>query len=219
MNIRMSNERTIIAIVQDAMSLLMIPGGSIAGLTIENLFSSRAKAAREILLEELRSGRTTLDDAEVEETVAILERYLRAAKEGTARLNLRLMAKVIAGQKESRALTASEFLYYADMLASLRRDEIILLATIYKTWASHEGYVPPNEAHRMISALSEAQNQLIPSVFSDTDMFIATAGAITRTGLLIGSPGDGLTLFKPSPLMDKLYALAPFEAALSAETA
>jgi hypothetical protein len=212
----MNGERAVVAVVQDAMSLMVIPGGSIAGLAIETVFRKRAEAARDIILEEIRQGRKTINDIEVEEAVAILERYLRAAKEGAARLNLRLMAKVIAGQKESQTLTASEFLYHAEILASLRREEILLLATMYKHSQSPE-IQAKKEEERGGAAMTVAMDELVPSIFKNKDEFRATAGATMRTGLMIGASGWGSIVFSTSPLMEKLYKLAPFEAALAAE--
>jgi len=41
------------------------------------------------------------------------------------------MAKVIAGQAHRGNLLADEFLYHADMLASLRREGVLVLGTLY----------------------------------------------------------------------------------------
>jgi hypothetical protein len=172
--------------------------------------------AREILIDELSQGRTTIDDiAEADELAAILYRYGRAAQEGAARLNLRLMAKVIAGQKESRTLTANEFLYHAEILASLRREEIVLLSTLYRHWKA----IPDEESKRTDAAQKDALNELVPGMFNSRDEFMATAGAITRTGLVIGTSVFSGTADRPSPLFDKLYTLAPFEGALAREGA
>lgn len=69
------------------------------------------------------------DPGETDEFVAILYRYLSKAQEGAACLNLRLMARVVREQLEGPGLYASEFLRYSELLASLTREEVILLAT------------------------------------------------------------------------------------------
>jgi hypothetical protein len=166
--------------------------------------------ARDILLDEIRSGTKTLGDAEVEEAAAIFYRYMRAAQEGGARLNLRLMAKVIAGQAHRGNLLADEFLYYADMLASLRREEILALGTLYRHWKSDA------RVDAAGAALSGAKAELIPKVFRDNEEFLATLGAAARTGLVTYISGFD-RVYMVSPLMDRLYALAPFEEALKAE--
>ncbi|MGI4807500.1 MAG: hypothetical protein ACRYF2_05255 [Janthinobacterium lividum] len=112
--------------------------GNLAGagfaIAAQHLLRRRVEWARDILLDELRQGEKTLSDLEVEEVVAVLLRYARAAQEGTARLNLRLMAKVIAGQVERGVLYADEFLRNADLIAGLKREEVILLGTIHRHW-------------------------------------------------------------------------------------
>jgi hypothetical protein len=69
--------------------------GHLFGLAIEQLLRRRNEAARKVLLDELRHGSRTIDRDEMEEAIAIFNRYARAAVEGAARLNLRLMARVI----------------------------------------------------------------------------------------------------------------------------
>jgi hypothetical protein len=46
------------------------------------------------------------------------------------------MAKMIAGQAHRGNLLNDEFLYYADMLASLRREEVLVLGRLYRHWQS-----------------------------------------------------------------------------------
>lgn len=52
-----------------------------------------------------------------------------------ARLNLRLLAKMIAGQSAIPPLYADEFLAWADVLASLRRDQVMLLGAVVRHYA------------------------------------------------------------------------------------
>jgi hypothetical protein len=198
------------AAVADIMNFVKLPIGSLLGVAIDALLGRRAEVARTILLDEIGSGTKTLADAEVEEAAAIFYRYMRAAQEGGARLNLRLMAKVIAGQAHRGNLIADEFLYYADMLASLRREEIFAIATLYRHWQTD----PCVKAAGTVLSASKAE--LIPKVFQDEEEFLAALGAATRTGLVTYISGLD-RVYMVSPLMDRLYALAPFEAALEAE--
>jgi hypothetical protein len=48
-------------------------------------------------------------------------KYLTAAREATARRNLRLMARIVRGQAATRALDAEEFLRLSSMIAALKR--------------------------------------------------------------------------------------------------
>jgi len=121
------------SIISDIMGYYMIPGGSTVSAMVQQVFKKRLDAAREILMEEMRNGDKDMwDAAELEEIAAIIYRYGRAAHEGVAKTNLRLLAQVIAGRNFSEPLTADKFLYYADILSSLKLEEITLLGIIVR---------------------------------------------------------------------------------------
>lgn len=210
------------ALVGDGFGLKGWVMGNLAGAGIaiaaQQLQHRRLERARDILLDELRQGDRTLTDPEVEETVAVLLRYGRAAQEGAARLNLRLMAKIIAGQAQGEVLYADEFLRHADVIASLRREEVILLGTVHRHWNAVD--VPSLERGRRQQVTRDrAHADLVPVPFRDEDDFYATAEAVTRTALLRTADGveDDYMLFQPTRLLDELCDLAPFEAAVRAE--
>ena len=208
-------------IVADAMTGFASGGagttGAVAGIILSELLHKRLETARDVLLDELRSGDKKLAEAsEVDEIVAILERYARAAREGAARLNLRLMAKVIAGQAHRGNLIADEFLYYADILASLRQEEIILIATLHRQRYSTE-VAETDGGARAYKAQTLTRDKLVPGLFPSEKQFMATLGSTTRTGLVIGSSAIGTMVYQTSPLMDTLETLAPFREALEAE--
>jgi hypothetical protein len=125
------------AFVSDAFELTGTHGGSVAGAAIARYFRRRTEQARDILFEELRQANIRDTQAPSEDdAIAVIVRYLRAAHEGAARLNLRLLAKAIAGKLRTGDLVADEFLQYAEALGSLSRDEIIVIAAVYKVWAT-----------------------------------------------------------------------------------
>jgi hypothetical protein len=114
-----------------------VPVAGVFKVAIQKVFKKRLDAAREILLEEMKQGDKTLfDAAELEEVAATIYRYARAAQEGAARINLRLMAQVISGKNFSEMLTADKFLYYADIISSLRMEEIKLLGIMIREKAT-----------------------------------------------------------------------------------
>jgi hypothetical protein len=125
------------SIVADIMDAHFIPGGSTVSVAIQQVFKKRLDAAREILLQEIADGQIDMSDAgELEEIAAIIYRYGRAAQEGAAKANLRLLAQVIAGKNSSITLTADRFLYYADVISSLKVDEIKLLGIMVREKAT-----------------------------------------------------------------------------------
>ncbi len=176
---------------------------------------NRLRAAAEIVIDELKSGRGTPETLDLDATAAMLFRYMRAAQEGAARSNLRLMAKIISGQRQNQTLTADAFLHHAEILAHLRREELILLGTLCRYWQDEAR--ESDNAKRMSLATASAKMELIPSVFANDDEFIGTMAAITRTGLLIPGSAWGTLVCSISPLVHRLNEMAPFEAALGLE--
>jgi len=170
----------------------------------------RLERARDILLQQIRQGNADLSDVgSDEEVVAVLYRYTRAAQEGAARLNLRLMAKVIAGQVAVGPLYADEFLRWASVLEGLSREEVMRLAATYRQQDAH----PDDPGARKRATKAE----LVPSVFSTEEEFYAAGGALTRTGLLSATPGWGEMVFKGTPQLERLVRLASLDAAIQEE--
>lgn len=194
--------------------------GAGLGLVAQRILRRRTEAARDILLDELRRGEKDLSAPEVDEVVAVLLRYGRAAQEGAARLNLRLMAKVIVGQAWLGSLYADEFLRHAEMLASLRREEVIYLGALHRHWSSLENPRADSDEDRMREASRRMTVELVPHPFPNAEELHASAAAIVRTGMLRGtiSSGGG-TIYKPTRLMVRLCELASFEEAVKAEPA
>lgn len=190
------------AAAADLASLVSVPGassiGAVATSVLDGLKKKRIERAREIMIAELKAGHVTLDSSnvqELEESVAILQRYLRAAEEGAARPNLRLLAAVFAGQIHERSFAADDFLYFADMLASLRRDEVILLATILRTSARHPDK-PGADSSTRLAANTVARSELVPRIFEDNDHFNAVGNSLQRTGLILAT---SVSITSPAP--------------------
>lgn len=182
------------------------------------LHEKRINDASEILLEEIRKGHSSILEADdVYSFVAITERYFRAAQEGAARLNLRLMAKVIANQKLNGNLSADEFLYHADILASLRVNEIILLGKFHVRYKEAQAENLQDFASARI-ATQNVLKELIPDPFENEKEIMATAHAVTRTGLLLPHPGAvGGPTFEPTVLLEKLISAVNMEEAIDIE--
>jgi hypothetical protein len=143
--------------------------------TVKKLSRRRMEAARDIMVEEVRLGTKSLDDAaQLEEIVACMLRYGRAAEEGAARLNLRLMAAVLNGLVATRPLYASEFLRFSKILSELRRDECLFLAVLIK-----ESNISEAEA-----VWNRARQFLVPQIFQTEELMKGCALGLLRTGLL-----------------------------------
>ena len=131
-------------------------------------------------------------------------------------MNLRLIAKVIAGQAHIGNLVTDEFLYYADVLGLLKREEAILIATLQR----HSHSAPAtlaDEGGRAGEAQDAAIGELVPCLYSSEKHFKAVASATTRTGLIIAQSAIGAMVYEITPLLEHLMSLVPFEDALREE--
>lgn len=197
--------------------------GAFAAKTFDMLLKGRCKRAQDVMVAELKSGAAKIDESDLEDTAAVLYRYLRAAEEGAARLNLRLLAAVFAGQAREGLIVADDFLYFADMLASLREDEIRLLGTLLRTTAAHPDKPKGSgraDSSARLAATTAARSELVPRVFEDSETFDAVANSLQRTGLVLATPinqysAGVATQYKPTRLLYRLNALAEIEGVLA----
>ncbi len=208
------------AIAEDVFSSLQIPGGSTVSQLLQGIFRKKAEEAREILLDEIKNGCSPA--LAEDEVVYITYRYLRAAQEGAARINLRLLAQIIAGDTAITSLTADRFLYYSDIIASLTIDEIKLLGMMLRdgatSWSAGHGW-------RIDKGIRDG--------FSD-EKTEALLQSMLRTGLVILSQEISVdnemdwkisrqydariyTSYHLTPLMEELAKFVSFEAALDKE--
>lgn len=211
------------AVVGDVFGAKQWVAGNLAGYgiaqAVQHLMQRRTTTARDILLDEIRRGEKLLSTREVDESVAVLLRYGRAAQEGAARLNLRLMAKVIAGQAQQSALYADEFLRHADVIAGLRREEVILLGALQRYWNAPETQAMADDDERMSAVYRLLETELIPEPFADVSELAAMQSAVLRTGFLSGVPTFGGAIYRPTRAFERLCRLVSLDAALKAEPA
>jgi len=205
--------------IADILGAFQIPGastlGMLSGAAIEELLAKRVENARKIIIEELAHARRPLEDVhERDEIVAIVYRYLDAARQGAARLNLRLLAKVASGQVEREEIRADVFLRHAEMLSSLAREEVIFLATLHRHFAQAH-------ARDNIAVYREVEEAIVAAVGCERGEVKAIAAALQRTGMLmpihphlVGGAGYYV---EPSQALCRVIALASFEDALRDE--
>lgn len=135
-----------------------------------------------------------------------------------ARLNLRLFAAVAAGQIARGGSAVDEFLGWADILATLRREELILLATLHRI---EQAKPPPGSGPSAFSdpARAALTRALVPDPFASAGDVAAAADACTRTGLVVVTrrPADPPLVFRTTPCLAALLALASIEGVLGRE--
>jgi len=210
------------AIVGDVFDIEHWPMANLSGaglaIAVGQLLRSRSERGRDILLEEVRHGEKSLGPADLDHAVAALLRYVRASREGAARLNLRLMAKVIADQAYQGDLYADKFLRYADVLAGLRREEVILLGALQRHWSNSDLLRVP-EQDRMSEARRRISTELVPMPFPDEVELAAAESAILRTGFVASSSVFGGVVYQPTRSFMRLCSFVSFDATLRAEPA
>ena len=137
---------------------------------------------------------------------------------------MRLMAKVMRGQAVSGSMYASDFLAYADILSTLRREEVVYLATLLRftkegTRLSKGSDTDETYGVEQSVAIQLSRTLVGSDFFKDHAALNACILAVQRTGLIrhVTWMGDGSNIYAASVHLEKLGELAQFESALSEE--
>lgn len=192
------------AIVEDVLHALHLPGGRTLGALVEREIKERNKQTFEILLEEMQKGRdegVTFEENDAHDFVQMVLRLSDAAEKGTARRNLRLLAQVIVGLKRNRLFQFDNFQRWATVLETLTRDEILVLGAIYRL-IGREG-----------DPWSLVKEELVPNTFKTQEELEAVCASLMRSGLIIPVSAFGGLAYKFSPSIKQLGALAEIELA------
>lgn len=204
-------EKSVIkVIIDEAFAVLNIPGAAAASEILNKILEKKAKEAKEILFEELRNGAGIWENED--EVVYIIHRYLRSAQEGSARLNLRLLAQSISGAYINK-ITANKFLYYADLIASLRNEEIIIIGSYYKNFKDKDF----KDGDVFTQSMDAIKAELIPQLFETEDHLKTYSGALLRTGLIQAVSAWGGLIYKPTYLLFEIANMISIEEALTKE--
>jgi len=200
------------AVVSDPIGLF-IPGGATASTLLMGYFERRHEQAREIVLAEMRAGNIDQTEAASEDdAIAITLMILKAARDGRARINLRLLAKAFVGLARRDFLAADELLAHADIPASLSRDEIIVIATVYRY------YLMGNDQNRNRGDYwLLAKGNLAKHEMELEDRVQAVAGRAQRSGLVAAVSAFDAVAYRVTPLLRDLVKLVDVDDALRRE--
>ena len=187
-----------ISIFTDILSLCGIPTGT-AEAIYDSIKQKRREEALSSLFAEIRQG--NFSNVDKSEFIGIIAKYQRDALEGTAKNNLKLMAKLITGLNNSNQLTISNFQKFSRILADLTQDEICLLSDLYR-----EIIANPTKDRKDI--LSEVSSHRIYILYS-----------LLRTGFFVPyDPQNGsisitsnIPQYTTSPLLDELFSYYSWE--------
>jgi len=181
------------------------------------VLNRRIQEKRKILLEELSSADASMLYAITEdELLACIYQFDIAAMKGAAVYKLRLMARVLRGQVEAGPLVADEFFSNSEMIASLRQEEIKLVATLHRVWNENSGVADFSE--RMTQTMISVYGELVPKVFASIDAMNSVAVAVQRTGLIVytgiltsGDVPENLVMLRTTARMVEFAQLARIE--------
>jgi hypothetical protein len=174
------------AIVGEVLSALQIPGGGFFGT-----------------------------DSGTDPFIEIIYRFSKAAADGAARDNLRLLAQVIAGLKKNKALEPDKFRKWANTLEQLTRDELIVIGksiALRRALGPDGTHLTPGEFWKQLRATLETSgyqpNEIEP-----------LCASLGRTGLLLSASAYGGMIYLPTPWLDELEPLADVEGITAAKGA
>ena len=122
----------------------------------------------------------------------------------------------MVGLAKQDRLYSDEFNKYADTLARLTRDQILLLGHYHAMWVEEIEQSTDQEEARA-RAWKRLNNQLVPTEFPTADHVISICAQAAGLGLLnMGSAFGGL-VYRPSPILLEIIELADFQDVLRAE--
>lgn len=184
---------------------------------LTKMFNKRAEKAREIALAEMkRCERSEFDIESADQFVAIVYRYQRAALEGTALLNLKILAKIMRGQATEGSVFASEFNEFAEIISSLKTRDIVYLGTLIRL--HKEKALVPKENSEEYFEIDQSVGILIRKELVGTTHFpenrdlISCETSLQRTAFVYPSVHIiGGTIFSPTSDLERLAALVEFE--------
>ena len=204
------------AIVGDVLSLIQIPGSGFLGKFGDKYLERKQREAADILIAEVAKGSPTpidFSEADVDPLIEIIYRFSKAAADGAARENLRLLAQIIAGLKRYKALDPNRFRKWANILEQLTRDELMVVG---KAIALRQKMVAAGD-QPSFDFFSILQEEMKAAGYAAEVMSLYAS--VSRTGLLVPGSGFGALVYRPSPWLDELAQLANVEEVLNADKA
>jgi hypothetical protein len=197
---------------------VLAPGAGFVASAVASYLLRRQDAARAILRSELERASATAEDfKDAEQFAAGAVRYAGAARDQAADENLRLLAQAMVGLARHHEVWASDFLKFADILAPLSRDELILLGKLMAEDAQfYSTPRPPESAADLWRLVTESLVQSPPaaSLFPSVKHPEAIAARSARSGLILPVNTYGGSFYELSPIGREMRKFVNIEAAL-----
>ena len=128
------------------------------------------------------------------------------------------MAQLISGTLQSGfSFKADELAHYSNILSQLTRNEIQLIATMWKVHQDVSARPNFSEQDGVIAVHNESIALLVPKIFPTRDEYDSVATSTSRTGLILVRSVWGGSRFDLGPMVPEIVKLCSFEAALQKE--
>jgi hypothetical protein len=196
------------AIASDVLSAFAIPGGSSLEIIAAGYLRKKRKAAAELLIVEIASGRhgpVKLEEHDIEPFIDMTLRFGKAVSDGAARENLILLAQIIAGLKKNRSFDADLFRKWSNVLEQRTRDELLVIGLAYRLAKQMPDI--EKEATNYNNGLRKAIEQ---AGYSQGELE-ALLTAVASTGLLSSASAWGGLAYQPTSWLTELGTLADLE--------
>ncbi len=169
----------------------------------------KLEEARDILIEELRAGGVSIEEAAAQDRlIEVIWRYLDASVGALSRQNQALMAKVIVGLHRADSLNVDKFEQFAGVVSKLTHDQILLVGRFYahlESVQARRNGIDTTKAH--LDAWKLLVAELTPTPFASAHSLEGEAGSLVAGGLIVMKSGFGSLLYEPGP---KLYAIGDY---------
>jgi hypothetical protein len=208
------------AIVGDVFSALQVPGSGFFGKLGDKYLERKQREAAEILIEEVSKGspeQINFSNSDADPLIDIIYRFAKAAADGAARENLRLLAQVIAGLKRNKALEPDKFRKWANILEQLTRDELMVVGKAISIRRKMAAEVAEGVASRQEEFSNRLKSELSASGYQSF-VIDPLCASLIRTGLLLPATGyGGVMVYLPTSWLDELGTLADVEGMANAK--
>ncbi len=172
------------AVANDLLSCFAIPGGGTLGNLAGAFMEGQQKKAVETFLEELSNGfhgEVAFEEADIDPLISILLRYSKAASDGAAIINLRLLSQVVLGLKKNKTLYDDNFRRWCAVLEHLTRAELLMIG--FSIVIDRELQMESPDEHRE-GFWQQLQQKMDAGGYGSSEIS-SLAASVSRYGILV----------------------------------
>lgn len=192
------------AVAGDLLSALGVPGGGTLAHLAGAFMEKRRKEAVDTFLSELSSGyhgSVQFAKEDLDPLVSILLRFSKAASDGAAIANLRLLSQVVIGLKKNKAMDDDNFRRWCAVLEHLTRAELLMIGIgiLVDREVESEG-AKREEFWKRVKTRMETGKY----TYSET---LSLAASVSRYGIFVPVSGYGGLNYEPTDWLRQLGSL------------